>query len=221
MKVGLLGGTFDPVHLGHLGVAAAARDALALDAVWLMPARTPPHRTPPRASAAHRFAMTALAVADTPHLLVSDCDMEADGPSYTETTLERLHRAGWRASELFFITGADAFAEIGSWKAYPAVLDRCHFVVVSRPGTPVASLRERLPALALRMKDAPCDVTGELGIFLVDAPTPAVSSTGVRQAVAAGHPLTSLVPSSVAAYIARQQLYLPPGARASDSKGAA
>src|SRR6187549_2314720 len=102
--IGLLGGTFDPVHCGHLDVARAAQQALGLDEVWLVPARVPPHRTTPQASAAHRFAMAALAVSDDPTLRASDVEMESGGPSYTIDTLERLEATGLDARGLCFIT---------------------------------------------------------------------------------------------------------------------
>jgi nicotinate-nucleotide adenylyltransferase len=207
IRLGLLGGTFDPIHFGHLDVAEAARRALGLDLVWVMPARVPPHRRPPQASAAHRFAMAALASQDCDDLLVSDFEIDTPGPSYSVDTLDRLARTGWRPESLFFITGADAFREIESWKAYPEVLARCHFVVVSRSGEAASAMRARLPVLASRMKDAPAAPGAEPGIYLVDAPTRPVSSTDVRACAAAGRPLTALVPPAVEAYIVRQGLY--------------
>ena len=208
MSIGLFGGTFDPIHCGHLDVAQAARRALGLDVVWLVPARVPPHRANPRVSAAHRFAMVALAVADQPGLLVSDLEMDLTTPSYTVETLGRVESAGGHASgSLFFVTGADAFREIGSWKAYPEVLDRCHFVVVSRPGSPAGEMRRAFPEFASRMLDAPSAIPSGPRIFLVDAPTSAVSSTEVRRAVAQRASLEGMVPAGVAAHIARHALY--------------
>src|SRR5690349_1230639 len=136
MRLGLFGGTFDPVHAGHLDVAQAARRALALDEVWMVPARLPPHRVAPVASAAHRFAMVSLAVQDQDGLLASDLEMETPGPSYTSDTLSRLEQRGVALSSVFFVIGADAFRDIPAWKDFPAVLGRCHYVVVSRPGQP-------------------------------------------------------------------------------------
>jgi nicotinate-nucleotide adenylyltransferase len=208
MRTGILGGTFDPVHLGHLDVAEAARRALALDVVWVMPARQPPHRAAPRASAAHRFAMVALAVHDRPGLVVSDFEMDADGPSYTSATLDRLEARGLRTAELFLITGADAFRDIATWKDYPALLDRTRFAVVSRPGCPAPGLRRRLPDLAGRMIETPCEIGSRPGIFLVDAPTAPVSSTDVRDRLGRGDAIDGLVPQAVKTYIERQNLYL-------------
>jgi nicotinate-nucleotide adenylyltransferase len=205
--LGLVGGTFDPVHAGHLDVARAARRALSLDRVLLMPSRVPPHRSAPHASAAHRFAMVALAIQDQDGLEVSDLELQDDGPSYTSRTLDRLDAVGIDTGSLCFVIGADAFLEIASWKDYPQLLDRCHFAVVSRPGSPAMAVRDAFPALADRMRDAPCSMDGRPGIFLVDAPTSPVSSTAIRHHVAMGDPLDGLVPGAVAAHIHRHGLY--------------
>jgi nicotinate-nucleotide adenylyltransferase len=206
---GLLGGTFDPIHLGHLDVARAAVKALTLDQVMLVPALVPPHRQAPRASAAHRFAMTALAIQDDDRLVVSDLEMEGAGPSYTSALLDRLAARGENVAALFFITGADAFRDIATWKHYPAILDRCHFVAVSRPGCPASSLRTTLPDLAARMQDATAHANGLPRIHLVNAPTAPVSSTEVRQRVESGLSITGVVPPAVANYIEKHGLYQP------------
>ena len=207
MRIGLLGGTFDPIHVGHLDVARAARQALPLDLIVVLPARTPPHRGEPRASAWHRFAMAALAIAPEPTMTVSDLDMVGDEPSYTALTLDRLAGRGLDTRALFFITGADAFRDIRAWRDYPAILDRCHFAVVSRPECPVSALRAHLPELAGRMHETPCRVTPEPGIFLIEAVTASVSSTAVRARLAGGHPIAGLVPDPVAAHILKHGLY--------------
>lgn len=207
MKLGLLGGTFDPIHQGHLDVARAAIEALALDEVWLVPARQPPHRHNPHASAPHRFAMVALATADAPRLRVSDIEMERAGPSYTVDTLSAVGATVPGDTTLFFLIGVDAFRDVPSWRAFPAVLDRAHFVVVSRPGAPVADLRDRLPALASRMITAPAAIPPTPSIFLVEAPTSPVSSTEVRSRVRTGGSIEDLVSGPVAAYIAKHRLY--------------
>jgi nicotinate-nucleotide adenylyltransferase len=207
MTLGLFGGTFDPIHRGHLDVAKAAREALQLDRLWLVPARVPPHRPTPHASAAHRFAMAAIAAGSEPGLQVSDIEMDTSGPSFTVETLDRIATFGIDLASVFLVTGADAFRDIPTWKAFPALLDRCHFIAVSRPGTPAPSLREVLPALAGRMLEAPWRMPARPSIFLVDVPTAPVSSTDVRRAIAAGSPLTPLVPDGVAAHILKHGLY--------------
>jgi len=215
-RTGILGGTFDPIHVGHLDAALAAHAALGLDEVWLMPARVPPHRmAAPGASVYHRLAMVALAAAERPGLVPSDFEATAPGPSYTSATLDRLAGTGRQPWQIFFITGADAFVEIATWRDYPAILDRAHFAVVSRPGVPVATLAGRLPALASRLipADAAARVAreepGSTAVFLVDAPTTAVSSTDIRRRAAAGQSLAGLVPAAVEAYIREHGLYAP------------
>src|SRR6478609_8400275 len=116
VRLGILGGTLDPVHVGHIETALAARDALSLNRILLLPSRVPPHRPQqPAASTFHRFAMTALAVNGIDGLEASDIELSAPGTSYTADTLERLHATGLAASQLFFILGVDAFAEIATW----------------------------------------------------------------------------------------------------------
>lgn len=206
-RVGLLGGTFDPIHLGHLDVAETARRALGLTRVWLVPSKIPPHRRAPVASAAHRFAMAALAAQTREYLAVSDVEMDDALPSYTSATLDRLAARGVDTRSLCFVTGADAFSEIATWKHYPELLDRCHFVAVSRPGFRAPDLRIALPTLAGRMHEAPCELPSAPSILLVDAPTAPVSSTDVRRRLHRGESVDGLVPPPVAAYIARQGLY--------------
>jgi nicotinate-nucleotide adenylyltransferase len=225
----VLGGTFDPIHLGHLAVARQSADALGLDDVLLLPVRTPPHRpVDPSASVFHRFAMVALAASSDSRLVASDLELSRPGTSYTADTLRALHAAGHEAWQIFFLTGADAFAEIATWREYPAVLDLAHFVVCSRAGVAAASLPARLPNLAPRMipavliseffaASAGLGATGKsrrmalqaarTGIFLLDSLTPDVSSTDIRARARAGRPLAGLVPPEVDAYIRRHGLY--------------
>ena len=213
-RIGILGGTLDPIHFGHLDTALAAREALALDRVIIIPARIPPHRAQqPLASPFHRFAMTALAVNGVEGLCASDIELSSPGPSYTADTLERVRsRMGLRPSQIFFITGADAFADIETWKRYPEVLDLAEFVAVSRPGVPVGSLRQQLPdlkdrmRLPLRRSDLQTDA-GKTSIFLVDAPTSDVSSTEVRRRLLAGLSLNGLVPPPIEHHIRQHGLY--------------
>lgn len=207
-RLGWLGGTFDPIHCGHLDVATAARAALQLAQVYLVPARVPPHRGAPQASSADRLAMVTLAAEAHEWLRVSDIELTAPGASYTTDTLDRLASQGMDLPSLHVITGADAFAGIFTWKGAPGLLDRCPFVVVSRPGHPAPALRQLLPALASRMVDANnCDFTVHPSIFLVDAPTAPVTATAVRARAASKSSLEGLVPETVASYINRHELY--------------
>jgi nicotinate-nucleotide adenylyltransferase len=213
-RVGLIGGTFDPVRLGHTAAALAASRALDLNLVRFIPSARPPHRPDsPRASEYHRLEMTRLAVAEAAaeasptRWEVSDQELRRDGPSFTIDTLAAQQREGLSPLQIFFIIGADAFAEIASWHRYPAVLDAAHFAVVARPGTTLDELR-RLPALRDRMAASAAAMTALAPhIFLIEADTPNVSSTEIRSRAARGASLDGLVAPVVAAYIAQHSLY--------------
>jgi nicotinate-nucleotide adenylyltransferase len=210
-RTGILAGTFDPIHVGHLEAAAIAQRTLKLDAMVLMPSMTPPHRpTQPRASAFHRFAMVALAVSDRDDVIASDDELRTEGLSYTSDTLERLHARGFAPTELFFVLGSDAFSEIAAWHRYPHVLEGAHFVVVTRPGTTLADIQRRVPELVPRIIDAAAFTGSSNGaphIVVVAASTPDVSSTEIRRRVAAGESLSGLTPPTVIKHIGRHGLY--------------
>ena len=210
-RVGIMGGTFDPIHLGHLAGARVAAETLGLDRVLLIPSSLPPHRPDrPQASGYHRFAMTALAVAGVPGWEASDIELVRPGASYTFDTLTALRKQD-EGSQFFFISGADAFAEIAAWWRYPDVLDLANFVVIARSGSSIDRLRSRLPELGPRMVDsAPHDHPGHPArpaIFLVNAQTPDVSSTEIRARAARAETLAGLVADSVASHIAAHRLY--------------
>ena len=150
-RIGILGGTFDPIHWGHLEAAFAAETALNLMRVMVVPSSLPAHRPQPHASSFHRFAMVALAVGGRAGWRASDLELRDESQSYTSATLDKFHERGYKASELYFILGSDAFADIATWMHYPAILDRAHFVVISRPGHPVDDMPA--PAAAARAPD--------------------------------------------------------------------
>jgi nicotinate-nucleotide adenylyltransferase len=210
-RLGILGGTFDPIHVGHLDAADAASTALALDDIVLIPAHDQPLRTiEPRATAYHRFALAALAVEDRPDWRVSDTELVRQGRSYTEDTVRALHAAGWRASQLFFILGTDAFAGIASWHGYPRILNLAHFVVIARPGMTIDEATAREPELRSRTGLPPHgdeDIDDSTRIFLVHAHTRDVSSTMIRERIASGLPIGDLVPPRVARHIEKHHLY--------------
>jgi nicotinate-nucleotide adenylyltransferase len=227
LRVGLLGGTFDPIHMGHLDLGEAAQQALGLDRVICLPANVPPHRPAPMASAFHRFAMTAIAIAGRDGWQASDLELLDPSFSFTATTLQRFHAQGYDPSQLFFVIGADAFADIASWRNYPCLLDLAHFAVVSRPGHPVFALRERLAGLAPRMVDAadfpsPREArTGQVSpagagpahgtvIILIDATTADVSSTIIRSHLARHTPIDAMVTPGVLQHIDQHGLYRSP-----------
>jgi nicotinate-nucleotide adenylyltransferase len=209
-RIGILGGTFDPIHLGHLDAADAARTALRLDDVCLLPSHDPPHRSAsPMASAFHRFALAALAVQDRPGYHVSDIELTRSGHSYTADSLRSLHAAGWKPLQIFFILGADAFAEIATWREFPAVLDSANFVVVARSGTGLEEAAVRTPALHSRLHRGgqvlPQD--GKTRVILVEARTRDISSTMIRARRQARQPIDDLVPAAVARHIVIHHLY--------------
>lgn len=210
-SIGILGGTFDPIHFGHLDCADAAHRALGLDRVLVMPAHDPPHRpNDPHVSAYHRFALVALAIADRSAYVASDRELQQPGPSYSSLTLQRLHADGFAAGRLCFILGSDTFAEIPTWYDYPAILDRAHFAVVARPGLTLAGVQARVPELRDRFEY----VTGGIArpgerprVWLIEATTRDVSSTAIRARLAEGRSIADLAPAAVDAYIRRHELY--------------
>jgi len=204
-RIGILGGTFDPIHCGHLDMGSAAERVLGLTQLVVMTANIPPHRPQPVASSYHRFAMVALAISGHERWRASDFELGIGLTSFTSGTLQHFHERGFASTELFFVIGADAFAEIETWKDFPAILDRAHFAVVSRPGFPVAEMPARLPALARRMT-GPSE-TATPSIFLIDAPTADVSATAIRQRSANGESIVDLVPPAVGQHIERHALY--------------
>jgi|GraSoiStandDraft_12_1057312.scaffolds.fasta_scaffold356049_2 nicotinate-nucleotide adenylyltransferase len=210
-RIGVIGGTFDPIHVGHLEAAEAARRALALDEIRVIPAHDPPHRSvDPRASGFHRFALVALAIAGLPGYRACDMELRRDGPSYTALTLRDLHAQGWRPHQIFFILGADAFADIATWHDYPAILDAAHFVVIARPGTTLDTAQARTPELRARARrpgDGMMPPDAGTSIFLVEAETSAVSSTDLRARLASGASIDGLVPPAVAQHIRAHHLY--------------
>jgi nicotinate-nucleotide adenylyltransferase len=212
-RIGILGGTFDPMHCGHLSAAVAARDAFALSDVLVLPSNIPPHRPlQPLASPYHRFAMACLAISGVARMQASDDELRAQGVSYTAETLDRVGARGLAPPEIFFITGADAFTDIATWKRYPEVLDQANFVVVARPGHDLDALPSRLPSLAARMRVADRGAPGAHGtsIFLLETPTPDVSSTVVRERLSRGESVSGLVPPLVETHIHQHALYSVP-----------
>jgi len=220
-RVGILGGTFDPIHCGHLDIGDAAQAAFRLTEMHVVTSHFPPHRPPPETSSYHRFAMVALTTAERPTWRASDLELRHESPSYTARTLHKFHDRGYDPTQLYFVIGADAFAEIGTWRDYPNILESAHFVVVSRPRFEAASLAERLPRLAARMvTDAAQALSSEVPvIFLLDAPTADVSSTAIRSRLATGAAIDGMVPARVQQHIEQHGLYrsMTPGRRVTDA----
>lgn len=214
--IALLGGTFDPVHFGHLRLADDVRRALGLNELRLVPAADPPHRAGPRASAAHRRAMLNLAVAGFPGLVVDDREMRRDGKSYTVLTLEELRRE-FDSRPLWLVLGADAFLGLPGWHRWREIFTLAHIVVVARPGV---ELENALPAPLEEEwqrrhtpDPAPLYVTPAGRIF-VQAVTPhPIAATAIRASLARARDmdtLAQLLPPGVLAYIEQHHLYPPP-----------
>ncbi len=221
-RIGILGGTFDPIHRGHLETGLAAERALGLTRMLLMPSNLPWHRRPPKTSSFHRFAMVSMAVAGRKGWRAADLELRGEGESYTARTLQKLHGRGYAPGELFFIVGADAFVDIESWRQYPSVLEYAHFAVVPRPGLTFAALRDRLPGLADRMIVPPLSEVNidRPAIVLVEAVTPAISASDIRERCQRGESIAGLVPEPVRLHIEQHGLYTSPrpGRRASDAQ---
>jgi nicotinate-nucleotide adenylyltransferase len=219
-RVGILGGTFDPIHCGHVDIGDAAQAALQLTELHLVTSHFPPHRPSPETSSYHRFAMVALATTERPAWRASDLELRNESPSYTSRTLHKFHDRGYDPRQLFFVIGTDAFAEIATWRDYPTILEAAHFVVVSRPRFQAQALAEHLPGLAGRMVTEAADVLSSdvPVIFLIDAPTADVSSTAIRSRLATGAPIDGLVPARVQQHIEQHGLYrsMTPGRRVTD-----
>jgi len=185
-----MGGTFDPIHHGHLVAASEVAGRFELDEVVFVPTGEPYQKGGAVSPAEDRYLMTVIATASNPRFHVSRADIDRDGPTYTVDTLRDLHALYGPTAELFFITGADALARILSWKDALEMLSLAHFVGVTRPG------------FELSDKHLPADT-----VTLVEVPAMAISSSDCRARVVAGKPVWYLVPDGVVQYIAKRGLY--------------
>lgn len=207
----LYGGTFDPVHHGHLAIARAARDVLQAT-IRLMPAADPPHRAPPGATADQRAAMLDLAVAGEPGLRVDRRELHRDGRSYSIDTVLGLRAELGDGAAVALLVGADSFVGLPDWHRWRELFDHVHFVVAQRPGSPLDhALR---PELAEALDGRWCDSPAALrevpsGLVLpLRQPLHDESATSIRARIAAGEPWRGQVPAAVADYIERHGLYL-------------
>jgi len=197
--VGLMGGTFNPIHYGHLVTAEAARDAFDLDRVVFIPAGQPPHKSDKYvADANHRYLMTFLAIAPNVHFEISQVEIDRDGPSYTSETLKYFHSLD-AATEWYFITGADAILEIASWHSPDKILSYAHLIAASRPGYSLS----RLKALETEIGGD----TSKHRVHQLEVPALAISSSDIRERLRQGLSIKYLVPEAVEQYIAKQHLY--------------
>jgi nicotinate-nucleotide adenylyltransferase len=235
MKIGLFGGTFDPIHRGHIALAHAARAQFGLARVLFVPPHIPPHKQKqPLSPFAHRYAMVALATAAEKAFVPSLLEAPAEGPqpasspartgaravppaNYTIDTVRRLRQSLKKIDQIFFLLGIDAFRDIAKWHQAEALFAECEFVVASRPGYSLAdvanSLPEKLrPAAHVTKPFEKQPARGDLvlkgaTVHVLDGVHQAISATGIREAVAAGKPLGRFVDPAVADYIKKMDLY--------------
>ena len=213
-SVALFGGTFDPIHSGHIVVAQAAQRRFHLDAIYFIASSRPPHKTKPALTPfIHRYAMVALACADHATFVPSLAEAPVDGAAphvfYTIDTVRRFHREH-PDDHLYFIVGADQFLEIVTWKNYEALFDACDFIVVSRPGFRVEALRLVIPPERLGRtpsSDPHKIILRKSTVHLLTTVASHVSSTEVRHRLERRQSIHGLVPARVEEYILRQALY--------------
>ncbi|HEX2694595.1 MAG TPA: nicotinate-nucleotide adenylyltransferase [Acidobacteriota bacterium] len=213
-RMGLFGGTFDPIHLGHLRAAREVLEKFALDRILFVPSFIPPHKERKgMAPARDRLRMVELACAGEPRFAASSIEVDAGGRSYSILTLERI-RGLYAGARVFFILGADAFLEIGTWREHERVLDESLFIVMTRPGAHLEDavevvgepLRSRVRAIA-EGETVDEALLGGHRIFLLPIRALDVSSTEVRRRVRAGETVAGLVPEAVGDYIRTHGLY--------------
>lgn len=213
MKLGILGGTFNPIHIAHLRIAEEVMARLALDRIIFIPAATPPHKQlDGEISFFDRKTMVELAIAGNPSFTVSDIEERRGGRSYSVDTLRELHRL-YPDDDLYFIIGSDSFLEISSWYSSADLFNLANIVVVERPEAIVTDLTEPLP---LAIRDEFCYHSDELRLthrsgfsvfYLPGTPLP-ISSSDIRKAVREGRSIRHLVPEKVAGYISNKRIYL-------------
>ncbi|WP_442967240.1 nicotinate-nucleotide adenylyltransferase [Pseudomonas sp. WJP1] len=207
-RIGVLGGTFDPVHIGHLRGALEVAETLALDELRLTPNARPPHRGTPQVSAKDRLAMVECAVAGVAPLVVDARELQRDKPSYTIDTLESMRAEMAAETQVFLLLGWDAFCGLPTWHRWEELLQHCHILVLQRPDAdsePPDALRN---LLAARSVSDPLALKGSSGQIAFVWQTPlAVSATQIRQLLASGKSVRFLVPDAVLAYIDAHGLY--------------
>lgn len=196
MRLAIMGGTFNPIHIGHLVCAEEAASSFGFDEIVFMPAGLPPHKqVPGGATAEHRYLMTVMATADNPRFRVSRFEIEKEQPSYTVDTV-RYFRQQAPEAQIYFITGADAILEILDWKDPQELLQMATLIAATRPGYPL----DRFASQSGLMKDG--------SVRLMEIPAIGISSSEIRERVAGGRSIRYLVPDPVERFIEKERLYL-------------
>jgi nicotinate-nucleotide adenylyltransferase len=212
-KIGLFGGTFNPIHYGHLRPAEETCEAFGLERVIFIPSCYPPHKeTKEIAPSSLRVEMVRLAIADNPHFSLSEVELQRQGKSYSVETIWHFRKLFAPEAELYFILGLDAFLEIGTWKEYAALFHLCHFMIMTRPGGEKIFSREHLPVELLEnfcydeKKRAYVHDSG-FCIFPVEITALDISATKIRQHLQKGRSVKYLLPPPVEAFIYKNKLY--------------
>ncbi len=213
-RIGIFGGTFNPIHAGHLKAAKDVQEKFKLKRILFIPSYIPPHKeTSEVASPQHRLQMVKLATSLYPRFVPSALEIEAKGKSYSIFTLEKVKKL-YPEAFIFFILGIDAFLEIDTWKDYHKVLEQCFFIVISRPGYELKEAKEILGGrYKSRMYEASelCSLKEEVfssfKIFLFDINSLEVSSTEIRSRIKQGRSIRGMMPEAVEEYIYRHRLY--------------
>lgn len=197
-KIAIMGGTFDPIHYGHLVTAEAVMHEYQIDQVLFIPSGQPPHKTEGQVTPAdHRYLMTLLATETNPRFFSSRIEIDRKGYTYTIDTIRELKEM-YPGSEIYFITGADAFSNILSWKNPELLLSSCHFVAATRPGYSRAKAAPQIEALMDRHADT---------LHYLEVPALSISSSEIRARVREGRPIKYLLPETVENYIYKHGLY--------------
>ncbi len=221
MRLGLFGGTFDPIHIGHLRAALEVKQGFGLDHIVMIPAAVPPHKKGHQVTdAADRLKMVELGVSGYSGFSVSDAELQRSGPSYSIDTIDHFKTSSDEDTEIFFISGLDAFLEIDTWKSYNELLRQIAFIVIARPIFDCSDVSSRWKCLEDFIKDkisadyefsepSACFIhSAAKPIYTFDVTSLDISSTRIRELVKAGQPITYLVPESVEKYVISRGLYL-------------
>ncbi|WP_165226882.1 nicotinate-nucleotide adenylyltransferase [Aquisphaera insulae] len=195
MRLGLFGGTFDPIHVGHLILAEHCREACRLDRLWFVVAGEPPHKRGERTPAAHRLEMVRIAIAGNPSFEVSEIETSRPGPHYSVDTIEALRRER-PADELYFLIGGDSLVDLPTWRDPAGIAERATIVVANRPGSPLPD-GGKLPDFG----------PGARPLQVVEIPPIGIASTDLRRRLARGQSVRYMMPRAVEAYIVAQGLY--------------